>query len=194
MTERLNEGAVRSGSFPLETERLLIRPFTLADLEDFHKIFGDARVMQYIPSGTSADLEASRVRLARIMDQFERTGLSLWAVVEKTSQRVIGDCGLFIVEGKGPDVELAYHFAFSAWGNGFASEAAAACVRYGFQSAGLLRIVALVLPENVASVRVIEKAGLIYQGPGRHYNVHLQIYAAEAAAWHPSIHRGRIQE
>lgn len=163
---------------PLVTSRLIIRPFRLEDLEDFHAVFGDPQVMRYIPSGTSADLAASQARLERIIAMQEASGLSLWAVEERASGRVIGDCGLFLVEGKGPDVEVAYHFAQSVWGKGYASEAAQACVRYGFDVLHLPKIVGIINPGNAASGRVLEKAGLKRVGAAWHYNQPVVLFEA----------------
>jgi RimJ/RimL family protein N-acetyltransferase len=81
-------------------------------------------------------------------------------VVERESGRLIGDCGLFPMDGVGPDVELAYGLAPDVWGRGYATEAAAACVRAGFEQLALERIVADVDPSNPSSIRVLEKIGM----------------------------------
>jgi GNAT acetyltransferase-like protein len=102
----------------------------------------------------------------------------MWAVVSKATGQVIGNCGLKYLEA-GRDVEVGYHFASSAWGKGYATEAARACVRYGFERLGLHRIVAVVLPTNMGSRRVLEKSGLTYQGMGHYYGKDLMCYAID---------------
>ena len=90
----------------------------------------------------------------------------------------IGDCGLVYVEGKGPEVEVAYHLTKEWWGRGLATEAARACLDYGFRELGLREIIAICFPEHVASRRVMEKAGMRYVGPARYYELDLVKYVA----------------
>ena len=84
---------------------------------------------------------------------------------------------MFPVEGKGPEVEVAYELAPRAWGRGYATEAARALVDYGFDEIGLARIVALIVPDNVRSRRVAEKCAMSLEGPGRFYGLDLVVYA-----------------
>jgi RimJ/RimL family protein N-acetyltransferase len=169
-------------AFPLETERLFIRPLRVEDAGETHCISSDPEVMRWIPTGPSDSLETTWRKLARYAEHQARHGFSLWAVIEKTSGRIVGDCGLFLVEGRGPDVELAYRFARDAWGKGYASEAARECVRYGLEDLGLARIIAITAPEHVASRRVMEKIGLIDRGTTRLYERDLVLYATPPTA------------
>jgi RimJ/RimL family protein N-acetyltransferase len=169
-------------AFPLETERLFIRPLRVEDVGETHCISSDPEVMRWIPTGPSDSLETTWRKLARYAEHQARHGFSLWAVIEKTSGRIVGDCGLFLVEGRGPDVELAYRFARDAWGKGYASEAARECVRYGLEDLGLARIIAITAPEHVASRRVMEKIGLIDRGTTRLYERDLVLYATPPTA------------
>ena len=164
--------------FPLETARLLIRPIRPEDAEQLHAVYGDPDVMRWIPSGPADSLETTRRRVARYIDEQDRSGFSLWAVIERASGRVIGDCGLFPVEGRGPEVELAYRLGRSAWGRGYATEAAATCLRYGCERLGLDRIIAITDPDHTASRRVIEKLGMSYDGTRKFYGREMVQYAA----------------
>ena len=101
-----------------------------------------------------------------------------WAVELRATGEFIGDCGLVYVEGKGPEIEVAYHFAKEWWGRGLATEAARACLDYGFRELGLREIIAICFPEHVASRRVMEKAGMRYVGPARYYELDLVKYVA----------------
>ncbi len=168
--------------FPLETARLLIRPIRPDDAEQLHPVYGDPEVMRRIPSGPSDSLETTRQRVARYVDYQERYGHSLWAVIERASGRVIGDCGLFPVEGRGPEVEVAYRLGRAAWGQGYATEAATACLRYGFEQLGLDRIIAITDPDHTASRRVMEKLGMTYDGPRLFYGREMVQYAATTPA------------
>lgn len=162
----MNPPAIR---FPLETERLLIRPIALEDVEDLHEVHADPTTWDFIGSGPTETLDATLARLARTIEYQEQHGISLWAVVERASGRVVGDCGLQYLEG-GPDVEVGYRLHRSVRGRGYTTEAARACVEAGFDQLGLERIVAVAWPENTASRRVMEKIGMRLVGPGFHYN------------------------
>jgi RimJ/RimL family protein N-acetyltransferase len=96
-------------------------------------------------------------------------GYAMWAVDVKGTDSFIGQCGLYPAEGKGPEVELAYHYAPATWGHGYATEAAIAVLTYAFGSAGLDQVIALVMPENVGSWRVAEKAGMRLDGIATYY-------------------------
>jgi RimJ/RimL family protein N-acetyltransferase len=104
-------------------------------------------------------------------------GLGLWALEQRESGEFVGQVGLFPVEGKGPDVEVAYELAPRAWGRGYATEAARALIDYGFSEIGLARIVALILSDNVRSRRVAEKCAMTLEGPGSFYGLDLLVYA-----------------
>ena len=105
---------------------------------------------------------------ARFLDGLEARkayapGLGVWASVERESGRLAGTLILKpLVEG--PEIEVGYHLARWAWGRGFATEGARALLRYGFETVGLDRIVAVVHPDNGASLRVIERLGMNPRG------------------------------
>jgi RimJ/RimL family protein N-acetyltransferase len=146
--------------FPLETDRLRIRPFTLGDAEALHEVWGDPASERFSVAGglTPASVEETRKYLEEIVSAQRHHGFASCAVIEKESGALIGDCGLFVSPDQ-PDVELAYGFAHAWWGRGYATEAAAACVRAGFEQLGLDRIVADVPIGHAASIRVLEKLG-----------------------------------
>ncbi len=99
----------------------------------------------------------------------------MWAVVVKDSGHVIGYCGLIFLEGT-TEVELAYGLAKSSWGKGFATEAARASLRFGFEELKLNRVVAVVNPQNIPSQRVLEKLGMKYTKDAHHYDADLMYY------------------
>ena len=161
---------------PLETPRLLIRPSTLDDAESLFEVLGDPEVTRWLPITPADSVEAVRERLiTRVQHQAEQ-GFSMWTVVERSTGAILGSCGLILVEGVGPEVEVAYHFARGTWGQGYASEAAAACVEFGLGELGIERIVAMAFPENLASRRVLEKIGLERVGTVNSYGNELLLY------------------
>ena len=167
---------------PLQTGRLVIRPYRDDDATALHEVFGSPEVMRWTPSAPSKDVEETRQRLARTMAFTLRQppGLGLWALELKTSSEFLGQVGVFPVEGKGPDVQVAYELAPRVWGHGYATEAARALVEYGFGELALKRIVALILPDNARSRNVASKCGMALEGPGRFYGLDLLVYAREA--------------
>ena len=167
---------------PLQTERLVIRPYRDDDATALHEVFGSPEVMRWTPSPPSKDVAETAQRLARTMAFTARQppGLGLWALELKTPSAFLGQVGLFPVEGKGPEVEVAYELAPRVWGHGYATEAARALADYGFSELGLRRIVALILPDNARSRNVASKCGMALERPGRFYGLDLLVYAREA--------------
>ena len=167
---------------PLETERLAIRPYREGDVIGLHEVFGSAEVMKWTPSPPSKNLAETADRLARTVAFTARQppGLGLWALELKESGEFLGQVGLFPVEGKGPEVEVAYELAPRVWGRGYATEAARALIDYGFGEMRLRRIVALILPANTRSRNVAAKCDMTLEGPGRFYGLDLIVYAREA--------------
>jgi [ribosomal protein S5]-alanine N-acetyltransferase len=170
---------VRVVTLPEATERLSYRPLDAADAEALHEVWGDPEVVRHLPSGPSATLEETAERVTRHAAWFEERGYGLCAVVEQESGRVVGVCGLFPVAWKGPDIEVAYHFARAVWNRGYATEAAGAWLETAFADRGLDRVVALAFPANRASTRVMEKIGMQYESKVDLYGETLVRYAAE---------------
>ena len=103
------------------------------------------------------------------------------AASDRASGRVIGDCGLQMLEG-GPQVEIGYKLARAVRGRGLAAEAGRACLAAGFDELGLERIVAVADPDNVASRRVMKKLGMTLMGRGRHYGSETVLYEIRRTA------------
>src|SRR2546423_2279512 len=113
---------------PIETERLLIRPFTPdSDSSAMADVYCDPEVVRYIPGGALADEEAVRAMLETYAGAQAEHGFSSWAVVERKVGRLIGDAGFGIFQPTG-DIELGYTIARDCWGRGYATEAARACL------------------------------------------------------------------
>jgi RimJ/RimL family protein N-acetyltransferase len=140
----------------LVTERLTIRSFTLADVEQFAPIVADPEVMRYLNGGQTLSFDEARAYIANYLVLEQREGYSRNAVVHTGSGKLIGMCGL----AKLPDyVDLGYRFARSLWGNGYATEAARAVVKHGFESLGLREIGVVIEQANAGSIRVAERLG-----------------------------------
>lgn len=146
---------------PLTTPRLRIRRMREEDADALHRIYGDPEAMRYVGStGRPRSREQTGRSVARFMADRERHGFGLWAAELRESGEMIGMCGLTPVDGTGPDVEVVYVLEQPAWGRGYATEMARACLAAGFGAFGLERIVALAYPANGPSIRVMQKAGM----------------------------------
>ena len=143
---------------PIETERLLLRAFTADDVDAMLDVYGDPEVMRFIPSGV-LDAAATARMLASYARVQQARGYAFWAVTLKSTGRLIGDAGFNVFAATG-EPELGYSFARAAWGNGYASEAARACLGAAFAHLDCDRVVALVDVDNAASQRVAAKIGM----------------------------------
>jgi RimJ/RimL family protein N-acetyltransferase len=161
---------------PLATERLLLRPATLDDLDAWLAISRDAEEAWFgAPSSTEDD---ARANLTRHMSHREHHGFGLCAVELRPRHEMIGVAGLTHLD-EGPEIEVGYRFLKRHWGQGYATEAARASIAFGFDELGLDRIVAVTLPTNHASRRVMEKCGLSFVGVMHVYG-HAQVKYAIA--------------
>ena len=119
----------------LETERLRLRPFTLDDVDAYYAgISSDADVMRYLPGGQPRQRSDSQWVISYFMHHADLHGFGVWAVEELASGTLIGHAGLEYIPGA-EEVEIAYTFAKAYWGRGYATEAAAASLNYGFEDA-----------------------------------------------------------
>jgi ribosomal-protein-alanine N-acetyltransferase len=169
--------------FPIETPRLLLRPFEEGDFDALAAIYGDPEVMRYVGDGTPRDRARVRRSLGSMIEMQSRLGYAPWAVVDPASGDLIGESGLYPLESTGPEVELTYTFAKMAWGRGYATECGRASLEAGFTALGLERIVAVVYPANLASRRVVEKLGMRSEGLAFHYGADLEKFSLARPEW-----------
>jgi RimJ/RimL family protein N-acetyltransferase len=146
----------------LETDRLLLREYVEEDAEAFFKLNTDPEVMRFVPDKPLLNVEQARQRLIDhpIVD-YRKYGFGRGACILKSTGEQIGFAGLKYLEELG-EVDVAYRLLPVHWGQGLATEVALASVRYGFAVLSLEQIIGLVMPKNIASVRVLEKIGLRY--------------------------------
>jgi len=162
----------------LETERLLVRPWEAGDVDDAFAILGDPEVTRYLGETGEAFTDRDRVRewLRRIDGKSAEWGAyGSWAAVEKSTNTVIGGGGLLELEG-GPDVEVFYHFRKASWGHGFATELTSGLIAYAFATLDLPRVVGVAYPDNIASHRVMTKAGMTHLGLRQAYGHDLEYF------------------
>lgn len=147
----------------LETERLILRRFTLEDEDELYELDSDPEVVLVFNGGLPTPMETIRSeRLPRYASYHDdHPGLGYWAAIEKESGAFIG---LFLLrprgEGDPAEPELGYRLRKAAWGRGFATEGARALIDYAFERTTARRVCAETLAVHAASRRVLEKAGL----------------------------------
>jgi RimJ/RimL family protein N-acetyltransferase len=147
----------------LETERLVLRRLTEADVDNLFDLDGDPEVMRFITGGKPTPRDEIRDEfLPRFLHYYERfAGFGFWAAIEKSTGEFLGWFHFRPPEGSGPnEVELGYRLKRSAWGRGYATEGSRALIRKGFTELGVRRLFASTMAVNSASRRVMEKAGL----------------------------------
>src|SRR5258708_30370930 len=127
----------------LETDRLVLRSFQPSDGAGMLAVFGDPEVRRYLPSFPDPTIQTMEASVARRMAMERDHGHGLWAVERKDTGELIGDCGLMLVEGTGPEVEIAYHYRRSAWNTRYRTEAAVTRLAHGFGPIRLERIIAI---------------------------------------------------
>jgi RimJ/RimL family protein N-acetyltransferase len=171
----------------LETARLVIRTFEPRDGEAWIAMVNDPEVTRFLPPAPSATMESFQSVIESRHAMEREIGYAVWAVDNKTTGTFAGQCGIRPVdEGAGPEIELAYHYTPASWGQGYATEAAIAVLAHGLGPVGIDRIMAVVMRENVGSWRVMEKAGMRYQGLVNYFGLAgLKKYAAERDWWIP---------
>ena len=169
----------------IETARLRLRPFVLDDLDAYYAaIRRDPDVMRFLPGGQPQPRERAEQVIRRFIDAWRDQHFGGFAVIHQADGKLIGQCGLEIIPNQ-TDVELFYAFAKPYWGQGYAAEAGRACLRYGFESAGLDRIFAMFVPGNTASERVMIKLGMKSIGLRPAYGSALPCYAITRDEFQP---------
>jgi RimJ/RimL family protein N-acetyltransferase len=151
-------------AFAVETERLLLREFTLDDAPYMLRQLNEPSFIENIADRGVRDIAQAAVYLQNGPIASYRThGFGFWAVLEKTSGCIIGMCGL-VKRDTLPDADLGYAFLPEYFGQGLAFEAARACVTAAKQDFGLPRLLAIVNPGNAPSRRLLEKLGFAFTG------------------------------
>lgn len=140
----------------LETSRLWLKEFYLSDAHDMYELNKDWDVIRYTGDESFKSLEEAETFLKNY-DPYSQTGMGRWLVLRKSDEACLGWCGLKLHEGDW--VDLGYRFFKKYWNQGYATESSIGCLNYGFDKLKLEEVYATVMPENIASVRVLEKLG-----------------------------------
>lgn len=144
----------------IETDRLLLRRWREADLDPWAAMNADPLVREFLGPPLTAEQAAASVR--HFQDGLDRDGFGFWAVQVRVSGEFIGFTGLDRVDDGLPftGLEVGWRLARSAWGHGYATEAASAALEFGFATLGLAEILAVTTVTNLRSQAVMRRIGM----------------------------------
>lgn len=149
-----------------ETDRLILREMLSSDAAGMYELDGNAAVHKYLGNLPVQSIEQSKEMIAFIRQQYVENGIGRWAVIEKETNQFIGWAGLKLVmetiNGHTNFYDVGYRFIPKFWGKGYATEAAIASVAYGFEKLCATVLYGMANTENVASKKVLQKAGMQY--------------------------------
>ena len=147
----------------LETERLALRELDQSDFAALRAILQDEQVMYaYEHAFTNREVQAW---LDRQRDRYAKDGFGLWAMVEKATGEMMGQCGLTLQDwGERQVPEIGYHLRRDKWHQGYAAEAARACREYAFTALGFPEVYSIIRDTNFPSQRVALRNGMAVRG------------------------------
>ena len=158
--------------FPvLPTPRLILRALQPSDLDDLYEYASDPEIDHYVPWEHYKNIEEARENLNEFLEEYQKDGLGAWGIEHCAGKKLIGIINTSIPHRINRRVEIGYTIARAYWGQGYATEAVQALIQFGFEKMELVRIEAVVLPENLASSRVLEKSGMQFEGVLHAYQV-----------------------
>lgn len=162
---------------PIETARLILRPFTEADILPSYHMNLDAAVSRYTGDGGVVSLEEMSIRITKnVMGDYKRYGFGRFAVEWKETGEFIGFAGLKYLPER-DEVDLGYRLKKSYWGKGLATEAGRACMDFGWKELQLGSVIAMVLPDNKASIRVLDKLGFRFKEKDMEDDMEFLVYS-----------------
>src|SRR5436309_8389370 len=160
----------------LETDRLFLREYVEDDADAFFRLNSDPEVLRFVPDKRLLNVEQARqILVDHPIADYRKYGFGRGACILKSTGEQIGFAGLKYLEEFG-EVDVAFRLMRTHWGLGLATEAALASVRFGFVDLGLKRIIGLVMPENIASVWMLEKTAVRSVDTGMVWGSHLSEY------------------
>jgi len=168
----------------LNTARLTLRPFAADDAAAYAEIRLHEKVIDWLPAPPvgEAPMATAERTIKHFQDTWAEHGVGPWAVCDRETGRLLGHCGLrYLDDFKG--VEALWTLEPACWGRGYASEAAAESLRFGFENADLKEIFAITLPTNKASRGVMEKIGLRYRRETSWKGFDIVYYDIDRATW-----------
>lgn len=148
----------------LKTNRLILRKMTLYDSQDMYEYASDPEVTKYVIWDYHKSIDDSISFLKSIIKKYENMEVSGWGIEYKNNNKFIGTCGYVLWVPTHSLAEIAYALSRKYWERGLMTEAVKEVVKFGFEKMNLNRIYARCMVENVGSYKVLEKAGMKFEG------------------------------
>ena len=171
----------------IETERLILRPWSMEDVPFILKLNSNLDVIKYLHIPPMETTEQAKKEIQYVLDQYESNGLGRLIMVEKLTGKCMGWSGLKIedmeMNGYKDFYDVGYRMLPEFWGKGYATESAIASLKFGFEKLGVEKINAAAHIDNLASQRVLTKAGLKYQNTFEIFDFKAYWYEIEKADW-----------
>ncbi|MBX7245648.1 MAG: GNAT family N-acetyltransferase [Candidatus Sumerlaeaceae bacterium] len=165
--------------FTLQTPRLRLREMSMEDADSLLGIFSDPVAMQFYPS--TKDRTETEGWIQWKLNSYQQHGHGLWLAELTKTGEFAGQCGLIVQEVEGQrEIEIGYLFLRKFWGQGLATEAAIASREYAFLNLKLRRVISLIDPANIASIRVAEKNGMRLEKIIEKWEKIVGVYAVES--------------
>lgn len=144
-----------------ETSRLILRETSPDDAQMMFELNNDPLVIRYTGDPPFDSVEAA-AQFLKYYDHFKKYNRGRWAIIERTSNVILGWCGLKYHEDNG-ETDLGFRLFQKHWNKGYATEASHLALQYGFRRLSLDNVIARAVKENIASLKVINKLGLEYE-------------------------------
>ena len=145
----------------LETERTIMRKLTTEDAKDFYALNLDEEVLKYTGDHPFENIQAS-IDFLTNYDQYEKYGVGRLAVIDKTTLKFLGWCGLKYSQDKN-EYDIGFRFHRNYWNKGYATETSKKCLDFGFTELGIEKVIGRAMKENIGSIKVLEKIGMKYK-------------------------------
>jgi RimJ/RimL family protein N-acetyltransferase len=145
----------------LETERTIMRKLKKEDAKDFYALNLDEEVLKYTGDKPFESIQAS-IDFLTNYDQYEKYGVGRLAVIDKTTSKFLGWCGLKYSQDKN-EYDIGFRFHRKYWSKGYATETSKKCLDFGFTELGIEKVVGRAMKENIGSIKVLEKIGMTFK-------------------------------
>lgn len=153
------------GDLPiLETERLILRKVTIEDIQDMYLYGSDEEVSKYVTWNTHETISDTKGFVEFVLNKYKNKQVSLWGIECKENGKFIGTIDFVWWQPNNKTAEIGYVISKDYWGKGLTSEVAKEIIKFGFEKMNLVRIQARCDVENIGSARVMEKAGMSFEG------------------------------
>lgn len=166
----------------MRTQRLVLRPFSGEDVGPLHLMLSEKGVLRYFPRTDPPPRDRVQKMVSGSLRHWEEHGYGVWAVASPLTGDLMGRCGLQYLP-ETDEVEVDFLLGRAFWGQGFATEAARASVRYGFEKWSFESLVGIVHPGNKASQGVLQKLGMVCTEQTVYFGMEVYRFALERSAY-----------